>query len=351
MPAQADREVYIMRLKKSVKITLGVIIAGLVIGAGVLAMLSQRIVMNPEGTVGNTAGNLNNDGRFCEYDGTVYFLNSFEGGGLFAMNPDESDIRRLNTLEVRNILAGGKYLYYYHTGISYDNAGFEGALGMRALQRCRLNGSNSDSLTTNMIVTAQLVDNYLYILSTSNSGPSFYKVKMDNSDLVHLADYEINPACAEDGIIYYNGTQGNHFLYALDTSTDAAREIWRGNLWYPVLEGDYVYYLDVANDYRLCRYSRSQDLIEVLAQDRVECFNVGGGYVYYQTNGPDAALKCMRTDGSDSTVIATGVYRHINMTSQYVYFQEFRDNATIYHSPLGSSSYEAFEAARSAAQD
>ena len=67
-----------MRLKKSVKITLGIIIIALIIGIGALLMLSQRIVMNPEGTVGNTAGNLNNDGRFCEYDGTVYFLNSFD---------------------------------------------------------------------------------------------------------------------------------------------------------------------------------------------------------------------------------------------------------------------------------
>lgn len=340
-----------MRLKKSVKITLGVIVVALIIGIGALLMLTQRIVMNPEGTVGNTAGNLNNDGRFCEYDGTVYFLNSFDGGGLFAMAPDESDIRRLNSLDVRNILAGGKYLYYYHTGISYDNAGFAGSLGMRALQRSKLDGSNSEALSKEVVSTAQLVDNYLYVLAASNSGPSFFKVKIDNSERVNLAEYEINPACAENGVIYYNGTQGNHYLHALDTSTDAVREIWRGNLWYPILEGDYVYYMDVANDYRLCRYSMSQDVIEVLAQERVDCFNVGGGYIYYQTNGTEAALKCMRTDGNNASVIAQGVYHRINMTSQYVYFQDFRDNSTLYHSPLGSSSYEVFEAARTAAQE
>ena len=77
-----------MRLKKSVKIVLGVIIVALLAGVVVLLALTQRVVMNPDGTVGNTAGNLNNDGRFCEYDGTVYFLNSFPEGGLFAMNPD-----------------------------------------------------------------------------------------------------------------------------------------------------------------------------------------------------------------------------------------------------------------------
>ncbi|MCI9573752.1 MAG: DUF5050 domain-containing protein [Lachnospiraceae bacterium] len=338
-----------MRLKKSVKIVLGVIIVALLAGVVVLLALTQRVVMNPDGTVGNTAGNLNNDGRFCEYDGTVYFLNSFPEGGLFAMNPDETDFRRLNSLEVRNILAGGKYLYYYHTGISYEDSGFSGALGLRTFQRCKLNGSNATSLTTKVVVTAQLVNDYLYFLTAYNDDISFSKMKIDNSDEMKLADYQINPACAENGIIYYNGTQGNHFLYALDTATDAPREIWRGNLWNPVLEGDYVYYMDVANDYRLCRYSRSQDVIQVLADERIECFNVGGGYVYYQTNGQDAALKCMGTDGSNPTVIADGIYHNINMTSRYVYFQEFQDDTTIYHSALGSSTYEVFQGAKDAA--
>ena len=339
-----------MRLKKSVKITLAVIIVLLVAGAVTVMALLQHVSMNPEGTVGNTAGNLNNDGRFCEYDGTVYFLNSFEDGGLFAMNPDETDFRRLNTLEVRNILAGGKYLYYFHTGISYKDNGFGGALGMRTFQRCKLNGSNATSLTKDIVVTGQLVDSYLYLLTSSMSGPSFYKLKIDNSDQLVLADYQINPACARDGVIYYNGTRGDHYLYALDTSTDSVSDIWHGNLWYPILEGDYIYYVDVANDYRLCRYSRTMDVIEVLTQDRVDCYNLGGGYIYYQKNGADAALKCMREDGTDVKVIAEGNYTHINMTSRYVYFQEFRDSATIYHSPLGSSGYEVFSAASEAAR-
>ena len=37
------------------------------------------------------------------------------------------------------------------------------------------------------------------------------------------------------------------------------------------------------------------------------------------------------------------------MTSRYVYFQEFQDDTTIYHSPLGSSGYEVFQAAKDAA--
>lgn len=337
-------------MKKSVKIILAAAAAVIVIAIGVAIVLSRRIVMNPSGTVGNTAGNLNNEGMFCEYDGTVYFHNTFDGGGLFAMNSDESNLRRLNSLQVRNILAGGKYLYYYQTGISYTDSNFGHALGLPSFQRSKLNGKNVEGLTTDVIVTGQLVDNYLYLLTQKkSSGTAFYKLKIDKSDEVFLANYIINPACAESSTIYYNGTQGDHYLYALDTKTDIPTVAWKGNLWYPALDGDYVYYMDVANNYRLCRYSISQNVIEILTHDRVDCFNVGSGYVYYQKNGTDAQLICMRTDGSDKKVVAAGNYTHINMTSQYVYFQEYGDNSTLYHAYLGSTAYEPFYAAIEAA--
>lgn len=337
-------------MKKAVRTTLTVIIALLLIIVVILVSFSQRISMNPAGTVGNTAGNLNNDGLFCEYDGTVYFYNTFNGGGLFTMTPDESGLKRLNTLEVRNILAGGKYLYYFHTGASTVSTGFGHAFGMKSFLRSKLDGSNSESLTNDVIVTGQLVDNYLYLLTSGNAGPSFYKMKIDGSDRVDLADYVINPACADNGVIYYNGTQNEHYLYALDSATDVPYEVWKGNVWYPILEGDYVYYLDVANNYRLCRYSRTEDVIEVLTDDRVDCFNVGGGFIYYQKNGTLPQLKCMRTDGSSAKVIAEGNYTRINMTSRYVYFQEFGNDVAMYHSQLGSDYYELFSAAEEAAK-
>ena len=336
-------------MKKAVRITVIIIVAILLIAAGILVMFTQRIAMNPPGTIGNTAGNLNNDGRFCEHDGTVYFYNSFNGGGLFTMDPNEGNLRRLNNLEVRNILAGGKYLYYFHTGASTVTTGFGHAFGMRSFLRCKLNGSNAETLTTDVVITGQLVDNYLYLMTSQYDGPSFYKMKINSSDKIELADYTINPACADNGVIYYNGTRNDHYLYALDTETDVSSELWKSNIWYPVLDGDYIYYMDVANDYRLCRYSRSQDVIEILTQDRVDCFNVGSGFIYYQKNGTEPQLKCMRTDGSNVQVIAEGNYTKINMTSQYVYFQEFGNDIVTYHSQLGTPDYEKFQAAEDAA--
>jgi len=314
---------------------------------GTVFLLFGRVSKNPAGTVGNTAGNLYNKGLFCEYAGTVYFSNSSDGGSLFAMNADESNVRRLNALNVRNILAGGKYLYYYQTGSTVTGLDFGRIPGMRSFERCRLNGKDTTTLTPDDVLTCQLVDNYLYFLTSTYDGPSFYKMKIDKSEEIELANLAITPASVQNGKIYYNGVDGDHYLYALNTANDVVSEVWKGNIWYPIVDGDYVYYLDVENNYRLCRYSMSQNLVEVLTNDRVDCFNVGNGFIYYQKNSPDkkdtyAQLKCMYTNGSNVQVIADGIFTNINMTSRYVYFQPYGDESTTYHSPLGSNIYSVF---------
>ncbi|MGN0401370.1 MAG: DUF5050 domain-containing protein [Acetatifactor sp.] len=304
-------------------------------------LLSGRVADNPAGTVGNTAGNLYNSGLFCEYDGTVYFANPTQGGSLYAMNPDESDVRRLNDLQVRNILAGGDYLYFFQTGAA-SHSGFGQLQGIKSFDRCKRNGKNITSIARNVVLSGQLVDNYLYLLTSSSSGNALYKIKTDKSEQIKVTDMPINPACAWDGKIYYNGVSENHYLYSLNTKDDTVSEIWQGNLWYPVIDGEYVYYLDVENNYRICRYSLVRQEIEVLTNDRVDCFNVGKGYIYYQQAGKNPRLMCMHTDGSNRYVLAEGVFTNINMTSNYVYFQAFDDESILFHSALGSSVYSAF---------
>ena len=327
-----------------------IIIVILIVGGLAAALIfGGKIKMNPPGTIGNTAGNLNNGGIFCEYNGKVYFSNPYDGGSLYSMTLDEGGLDKLNDVSVTNILAGGEYLYYYRIGESGD-AGLGSVRSLKSFNRCLLNGRDAVGLSRDTVVRAQLVDNYLYMLSTTDARPMLRKLKIDKSEEVVLADYEINPACAENGTIYYNGTQNDHYLYGLNTATDASREIWQGNLWYPVKQGDYIYYMDVDNNYRLCRYSLSMNVVEVLTDDRVDCFNVGNGYIYYQKNDSAPSLNCMHTDGSNVQVIAEGNYTNINMTSKYVYFREFGNDTAIYHSPLGSGTYNDFQAAKRAVQ-
>ena len=317
----------------------GVIVAALIVSS----VFADRVTSNPPGTIGNTAGNLNNGGLFCEYNDTVYFSNPLDQGTLYAMNPDETNIRKLNSTKVRNILAGGDYLYYFQLKAAAEEGTLGSVTNTHSFNRCNLKGNQAVGITRDVVVAGQLIDDYLYLLTAGKEQPLFYKIKTDKSDKVELAKYSINPACVSNGMIYYNGTQDNHALYRLDTTTDVTENIWSGNLWNPVINGDYIYYMDLNSDYRLCRYSLTEKKVEVLTKDRVDSFNVGSGYIYYQTNhATTPQLKCMHMDGSNVLVVADGVYTNINMTSKYVYFQEFDVEGSLYHARLGSNSASYF---------
>ena len=335
--------------KRRIKYIIFWIVIALVIATVlIIKQLSSRVKLNSEGTVGNTAGNINNGGYFCEYNGTVYFANPYDNNNLYSMNADETKIKRLNSSVVCNILAGGEYLYYFQLDGSSDG-GMENVRTVKSFNRCNLNGQHAVGLTRDVIVSAQLVDNYLYLLAAKKSGPVFSKMKIDKSEEKVISDHNINPASVQNSTIYYNGVVQDHYLYALDTETDSYRVAYRGNLWNPIVDGTFVYFMDVDNNYRLCRYNMVNDVIEVLTNDRIDCYNMGSGYIYYQKNGTEPQLKCIRVDGTDEKVIAEGNYTHISMTSQYVYFQEFGNPYSIYHCPLGQTLYSNFDSAALAA--
>lgn len=75
----------------------GVIVLFL-IGSAILSYLSGRVPANDISVTGNTAGNLNNGGLFAESEGRVYFSNAYDGGCLYSMNSDETDLKSSEAL-------------------------------------------------------------------------------------------------------------------------------------------------------------------------------------------------------------------------------------------------------------
>lgn len=316
----------------------------------IISDLKSRIPSNDISVTGNTAGNLNNHGLFCELDGRVYFSNPYDNGSLYSMNLDETDMKKLVNGNVSSINAAGDYLYYFMDSAS-GGTGFSSIIRTYGVYRAKTDGKNTTCLDRNACVTMQLAGDYLYYQRYNNQDfTKFYKIKTDKSENLLVSDEIINPAACHNGVIYYNGQEKDHYLYALDTRTDTVSTVYEGNLWYPVYKDDYIYYMDVGENYRICRYSLSAGTVEVLTHDRAEFFNVGNSYIYYQKNDSNApALMRMRLDGSEPEIVAEGNYQNINMTSYYVYFSEFNNDVPVYRTPQeGPVNVSTFNAARDA---
>lgn len=330
------------------------IVGIILIALFLLSFLFGRVTMNEDYVSGNTAGNLNNGGFYCESDGRVYFSNAYDNNCLYSMNPDETEMVKLTNSPVASINAAGKYLYYSMTSGSSKSGGDGLGYMMQTsgIYRSNLKGKSVVCLDRCHIVSMQLCGNYLYYEKYDNSaGTSLDKIRIDKQDKQTVANEIINPNCYVNGKIYYQGTSKDHYLHALDVATDNHSVVWQGNIWNPIVQDGYVYYMDVSENYRLCRYSLSGDVVEVLTNERIDMFNVYSNYIYYQVSSADApALKRMMIDGSSQELVMEGVFQNINITSNYVYFNSFNESVPVYKtSTFGPVNVTTFEAAKQSA--
>lgn len=130
--------------EKKISIIIAVIvIIALIAAAAIFHYLSTRTHFNEGYVNGNTAGNLYNGGLFCEYDGTVYFSNPSDGGKLYSMSPDGSNLVKLCDDTVSYINADEHYLYYVR-----NNPGATGAalsfLSVNTDSLCRIDREGGD---------------------------------------------------------------------------------------------------------------------------------------------------------------------------------------------------------------
>ncbi len=340
-------------MKTKTKVTLFVIAFIIVLVAGYfLSNMEQSVPQNPAGTIGNTPGNLNNGGLFCESDGKVYFSNAYDNGMLYCMNPDETDIRKLTQSEVYQINAAGDYLYFYQ-----KNASSEIDLHFIArsygLYRSKKNGKGLVALDRSDCKYVSLADNTIYYSKPVDNHDTLqlYAIGTDKKNNRKISDHLVNPSSVANSQIYYNGTDENHYLYSFDTLTGTETLIKEYNMWFPTLHGGSIYFLDLNGNYELCRYDLGNDTMTMLTTSRVDIFNVTDQYIYYQTVDTDSpALMRMGLDGSNPEIVSPGTYSDINVTSQYVYFRSFAADIPVYRTPAnGAINVTSFDAARDAA--
>lgn len=337
------------------------IVPTLIIIAIVLALVcmffisrqSKKIPANSPDTLGNNGSNLINGGLFCEDDGKVYFSNSYDSGSLYSMNVDETDMRKIIGGDIKSINAGGKYLYYYLNNSS-TSTGLGFVRRVMGVYRITKTGKNVTTLNRNPAGVVTLYGNTLYFQHYDNKqGMNLCSMDTRGDNLKTLLPTFANPACIYGGKIYYNDTTETHFLYTMDTMTLVPDVLVKYNMWNPIRKDNYIYFMDMTENYRMCRYSLEDEVVEILSSDRVDTFNVTDEYVYYQKNSEtEPALMRVTLDGSVLEKVADGNFTALNATSRYLYFKAFDDDFTTYRTPVsGDVSISEFTAALFAAGD
>ena len=325
----------------------------LLVGGVVISKRFSFIPDNDPSLVGNTGGNLNNGGYFCEdlANGKVYFANQYDNGYLYSMNTDKTELKKLYNSKCSNICIGGEHLYFaMQTPEGGTGLGF--VIKTAGIYRSPIKGGKAECLTLDECVAMNLIGNNIYYQTSTGKGVGLKRIEIHGDEESEIIEdsFVINPACAIDGKIYYGGTAKDHYLYAFDVGTRTATALWNGNVWNPVWYDNYFYYMDISEKYKICRYSPATQTVEILTHDRVDNFNVGYGYIFYNVSvGDNPGLYKMQTNGSGRQQIFPGYVCDINITSLYTYFRGFGSDTPVYCVPTSGGSVMEFKEAEEAA--
>ncbi|MCR5250502.1 MAG: DUF5050 domain-containing protein [Lachnospiraceae bacterium] len=347
------------KLKKAIIFIIPLALILLISLSSILGNRALKLPENEPGLKGNSAGNLYNGGSFCEQDGIVYFSNPYDGGSIYAMNPDQSGIRKVVTAQASCLNAGGGYLYYFSSS-SAGQSGLGYVRDGRGIYRVDSAGKKNILLKQGTTDSLLLLGNYLYYTDFSEdiSKPENAVVTLSRfttegeNDTVLVSDHpKLGPAA--EGSVYFAGMSGDHHLYALDYLTAAATEVSSLNMYEPTLQDGRVYFLDMDDDLKLKSVSLYDNNLFTISEERIETFNLYGDTIYYQTidesGGDNYAFKRIRIDGSGEEVLREGVVRDIQITSGYVYFRDYKADLPVYQLPTyGSGSIQVFQAAADA---
>lgn len=329
-------------MKKWILRIVGILIAAVLIFAGVLHLFHSQIKYNDSMINGNIPGNLYNGGIFCEHNGVVYFANPDDNMMLYSMDPNGTNLKKLNTDMATYINADDHYLYYVRNneraGINLDFFSFN----QNSLCRSDLKGKKIKILDEEPCLYASLFGNQIYYMHyDQKSATSLYKVGIDGKNLKQASSDHPFTCCAIDRYFYYS-SPANGKLCRYDTQSDTSTTLLDVNCYKPISsDGTNFYYID-GNTQSLMHANTNSGNIETLTEDKVDCFTVYGSTIYYQRFGDAPALCRVNIGGGDPEVLVSGNYTNLNITSYNLYFMDFQTEEFFYAPLTNPSQVQAF---------
>lgn len=333
----------------SIKKVLIILVIVTVIAIAWVFIYSQgRTYFNEEEEVGNTAGNIFNGGLFCEQDGKIYFSNDNDDGALYVMNSDCTNIKKVHYDKAVYINADENYLYYLRANDTRENN--SGSLLMfnnTGMYRLNHNGNNLKIISYNPGSYLSLYGNFVYYQNYDvNSGLFLYRKKIDTSMERLLLEDAVIPSYVANNKLYYAGFTKNHNINALDLSSFVTSTYIEGNFAYPIFRDDYIYYLDLDNNYSVNRMKLDGSERTVLVDQLCSTYNItnSGKYLYYQVDEEgNSGIGRLNLKTMEQETLLEGYYKQIHVTDNYVFFKDFDNTHTYVLSADGSSKLGTFD--------
>ncbi len=331
--------------KNTVILSVIIIIAA---AAFLLLHFAQKVTLyEDESTTGNSSCNLLNGGLFCEADDTIYFANPYDENMLYTMNTDLGDVQKLSGDNVSYLNVAGKYIFYTKRNDKKEvDSDVFLSLSVTGLYRMTTAGKHMARLYDKPTQVACLYGNQVYYQHyDKEQGLLLYSAKIDGSSDKMLLDEPCAPYAIDQNTIYYTGTESDHAIHTVQTNGSGKQTLYDGNFTGLTKQGEYLYFLDMNDNYSLKRLPADGGAAETLVSDHIATYNVSTeeDAIYCQVdNGTDAnGIYRYDMNNGSLTLLAAGNYNYLHLTSDYLFYEQY-DQSKLYVLDLASQRSREF---------
>ncbi|MCD8158210.1 MAG: DUF5050 domain-containing protein [Clostridiales bacterium] len=269
--------------------------------------LSSRFT---EFTLGNTSSNILKNGLFAENDGVIYYSNLRENSNVYALKPEEMELKKVvDNYMGYNINIMGDYMYYV--------SGLPGFIHMRNLE------TGSDRYLTlnradNLIVTNEYM--FYKYCNENNKYGRLYRTDLLGFHKKTIVD-SVTEFIVDENVIYYiSGSDG--FLYKTDFSGENVQKLSDIAVGSISADGDYVFYTDNEEDKcNLYRVKPDGTDKELISEDRCWRILAAKRFVYYRNMNNGGKVYRIKADGTDREIAINDTTAVVNgMTENYFFY-------------------------------
>lgn len=341
-------------MKKKNIIIGAVVIIAIIVGLVLFRISGQVTMYSDERTVGNTSCNLLNGGLVCQVEDTIYFSNPYDEGNIYKMDSDLSHMKRLVNDNASYINGAGKYLFYTKRNDqkTIDSDSFM-AMRSTGLYRVNAKTKNISCIYTEPTQVATLYGNYVYYQHyDQKKGLELYSEKIDGTEEKMLLPEACAPYVITDSSIYYtslpsskavkNGeARADHSIRRISIHGGEPETVFDGNLTGLSRQGNYLYFLDMSDNYSLKRIPIEGGQPETLVSDRIATYNVSenGDVLYCQIdNQKNNGLYELNISTHNLKEIKSGNFNYLHLTSDYLFYETY-DQSEMYVMELATGKH------------
>lgn len=267
--------------------------------------------------VGNTSGNILNNGFVAQTGSWIYYQNTGDNGYLYKLNSSTGDKVRLNTDVTERINVLGNIIIYQNMSDS-DH-----------VYRINTDGSGRALVSSDKTDTLTVVNGWMFYRNNSDGG-YLYKMRTDGSDRTRLNSdnsYAINVA---GDYVYYSHDGGGFYIYRIGKDGSGRTRLNDDGSYDLNVYNGWIYYTNVSNNSTLYKINIDGTGRSQIDTDQGFGKNVNDGWIYYTNWSDGYHLYKMKLDGSSKTKLTSVVSYSPCVISDWVYYVNASDSRALY---------------------